>query len=176
MAWSELLVSTKTVRQSSENLDIVELIIDDHKPLKDLIEVMKDDDEALDERRRAAEEFAIYLVAHAKPEESVLYEQMKSKPDLRAEAFEALTEHELADLVLEEMKRAPNDDVLSAKIKVVAELVEHHIEEEEDEILPEVKKTFDRRALEKMGARFLEEKIKILEQGGDDAPHEREMH
>lgn len=176
MAWSELLTNAKSMKTTAKDLDIVSLIEDDHEPLKELIKVMKDNDEPLERRRAAAEEFAIQLTAHAKPEEAVLYEKMKTKPDLKEEAFEASTEHELADLVLEELKRASNEDVLSAKIKVVAELVEHHIEEEEGEILPQVAKTFSQSELQELGSRFLEEKVKILEMGGDDAPHENQVH
>jgi len=129
---------------SSKNAgDIVELILRDHKPLKKLIKVMKGEKASIAEKRRAFEEFAPLLKAHAKPEEESLYVHMKGEEDLRMEAFEGDTEHAIADQLAEEIQGIDDEDVWVAKVKVLAELVEHHIEEEEEEMLPDVKKEMD---------------------------------
>lgn len=154
----------------------VELILEDHKRLKELISVMKDVDQDWNDRRDAAEEFAIQLVAHAKPEEEVLYEAMKQNPNLRVEAFEGETEHNLADQLLEEIRRAKDDDEWSAKVKVIAELVEHHIKEEESQILPDVEKELSEEVLNTLGGKFLTKKMQMFEAGGEDSPHERGQH
>jgi hemerythrin superfamily protein len=164
-------IKTKVTADTSDE-DIVELILEDHKPLKEFIVIMKDVEQPLDKRREAAENFAVQLVAHAKPEELVLYAQMKKVEELKIEAFEGETEHSLADQMLEEIKRVTDDDVWSAKVKVLAELVEHHIEEEENDILPDVRKKMKLSLRERMGEQFLDEKSKMLEVGADDAPPE----
>ncbi len=120
--------------------DIVSLILKDHKPLKSLIKVLKEPEKGMGERRKAFEEFAPLLVAHAKPEEAALYSHMKRDDDLREEAFEGDAEHALADQLLEDLKTITDPDLWSAKVKVLAELVEHHIEEEEEEMLPDFQK------------------------------------
>jgi hemerythrin superfamily protein len=110
-----------------DTADIIQMIMVDHKPLKKLIKVMKDSDQSLSARQKAFEEFAPLLVAHAKPEEQVLYVYMRKDEDLREESFEGEVEHGLADQMLEEAKRTDDEDLWSAKVKVLAELVEHHI-------------------------------------------------
>ncbi len=155
--------------------DIVQLILKDHKPLKQLIKVMKDSEG--DEQKEAFEEFAPLLTAHAKPEEQVLYEFMKEEEELRMEGFEGDVEHGLADQLVEEIKRTDDDDHCAARIKVLAELVEHHIEEEESELLPDFQKfckSKEERA--EMGELFLFLKQRLEDRGSDDAPSEQDVH
>ena len=151
-----------------QSTDIVDLILKDHEPLKKLIKIMKDSDKELSERKAAFEEFAPVLIAHAKPEELVLYTFMKRDEELREEAFEGDVEHTLADQLLEECKRTDDEDLLGARIKVLAELVEHHIEEEEEELLPDFKKNSEHRDRIKLGEKFLKLKIDYLAAGDDN--------
>ena len=52
-------------------------------------------------------------------------------------------------------------DEWSARCGVLQELLEHHIEEEEDEMFKTARKLFDAKSLEKMGEEFLAEKAKF---------------
>jgi len=168
---SETQVNAKKVAKSES--DIVDLIIEDHEPLKELIEVMKDSEKSVLERSAAFEEFAPLLVTHAKPEEEVLYRFMKANKDLREGGFEGDVEHMLADQLIAEIKRTEDDeDLWSARVKVLAELVEHHIEEEEDEHLPNFKKHSKVPQRAEMGQRYAVLKTKFEAMGGEDAPHE----
>lgn len=155
-------------KQMLKETDIVSVIMEDHKPLKELIEIMKDSDKSADERLAAFNEFAPALIAHAKPEEETLYVYMKDNEELREEGCEGEVEHMLADQLLEEIKRTDDEDMRSAKIKVLAELVEHHIEEEEDELLPDFKKESDPQVRSKLGNAFLELKLKYLAAGDEN--------
>jgi hemerythrin superfamily protein len=162
---------TRGERTSSE--DIVSLILQDHKPLKQLIKIMKSSERDFSERQQAFAEFAPLLVAHAKPEEWALYSYMKDDEEMRSEAFEGDVEHGLADQMAEEAKRTDDQDVFSAKIKVLAELVEHHIKEEEEDLLPDFKKHASAEEREILGRRFIAFKNQIESEGSDDAPTER---
>lgn len=155
-------------RFQQQQSDIVDLILKDHEPLKELIEVMKDSDKDLAERKAAFQEFAPTLVAHAKPEEQVLYTFMKKKEELREEGFEGDVEHTLADQLVEECKRTEDEDLLGARLKVLAELVEHHIEEEEEELLPDFKENSKSQERIKMGDEFLRLKLDYLAAGDEN--------
>lgn len=154
--------------------ELIEMIMDEHKPIQRLIQIMKDTDNELSEREEAFEKFAPLLVAHAKPEEDTVYAFMKKTEDLREEGFEGEVEHILADQMLEECRRADDDDIFSAKLKVLAELVEHHIEEEESELLPSLKKSSSKEERNEILQQFLEAKQEILDEGGMDSPSERD--
>lgn len=159
---------TKTASTES-NSDIIQLILEDHKRLKKLIQTLKNTDKEIPTRMIAFEEFAPLLVTHAKPEEEVLYRELKKGESLREEGFEGDVEHGLADQLLEEVKRTTEDeDLWSARVKVLAELVEHHIEEEEETMLPKYRKQSTAQERETLGTKFLRLKEKLEEMGGDD--------
>lgn len=142
--------------------DILQMILDDHKPLKRLINVLKNLDLSLSARRSAFSEFAPLLTIHAKAEENTLYVHMKKEDqDLRLDGLEGDVEHSLASMMVEDIKQTVEKDVWSAKTKVLAELVEHHIEEEENEMFPEIKKEVEMMDLIRLGEDYSAEKEKI---------------
>ncbi|MCF9010995.1 hemerythrin domain-containing protein, partial [Pseudomonas carnis] len=67
---------------------------------------------------------------------------------------EAKEEHRTVDsLVLPDLKKTdPSSTEFSGRAKVVKELLEHHIEEEETEMFPQAKKLLGKALLEELGA------------------------
>jgi hemerythrin superfamily protein len=171
---SEGMEKVKKFLSTEEN--ILSVIREDHKPLKELIKVMKDSGRPLPERVSAFKDFAPLLLTHAKAEEKSLYDFMKTlESDLREEAFEGDTEHAIADQLCEEIKRSPDNDQLSAKIKVLAEMVEHHIQEEENDILPDIEESVDAKILQELTKKYADVQADIIAEGQDDAPPEAEI-
>lgn len=138
--------------------DIIKILKTDHEPLKKLIKVMKNTDNPIGERKSALKEFGPLLLAHAKAEEKVLYTFLKEMADMEIEGDEGEVEHKLAEQMLSEAKSATDEDLWSAKVKVLAELVEHHVEEEEGKVFPEFKKNSDINERKELGMEYLEEK------------------
>ena len=126
--------------------DITSLILRDHMPIKKLILTLKDSKVEISRKQPAYEEFKRALTIHAQAEEESLYVHMKEEDegdDLRVEGYEGDTEHAIAfDLIQEIDEIRSNDDQWMAKVKVLAELVEHHIKEEENEFFKKIRKEF----------------------------------
>lgn len=162
-------------RPNQSDDDIIKLILEDHKPLKEMIETLKDEDVEIEEKMACFEEFAPTLNAHAKPEEEALYKTMKRYEELRMEGFEGEVEHTLADQLIEEIKRTEDEDEWCAKVKVLAEIVEHHIEEEEENLLPDYKKASEREERQELGRQYSSLKEDFESRGGEDSPHEAEI-
>lgn len=68
-----------------------------------------------------------------------------------------------------------NESELGANIKVLAELVEHHIDEEESDILPAVKSALDSRVLHMLTEKYTAIQAQLIAEGQDDSPHERDL-
>ncbi|RYZ64307.1 MAG: hemerythrin domain-containing protein, partial [Proteobacteria bacterium] len=132
--------ATRNKAATTGNEDIIELILTDHIPLKALIETLKDDDLDRAAKAQPFEEFAYLLTCHAKAEEETMYVAMKNVKNLIVPSFEGDTEHGIADQLVHEINATPDDNEWLAKVKVLAESVEHHIEEEEEEMLKKVEK------------------------------------
>lgn len=95
---------------------------------------------------------------------------MKEDKETAIYGLEGDVEHGLADQLCEELKRERDEGMFMAKVKVLAELVEHHIEEEEEDMLPEYKKNSSKEEREELGQLYLQFQSEIEAQGGDDAP------
>ncbi len=141
--------------------DIIELILDDHRPLKELIKKLKDSDLDPGDKNVAFEEFASLLMVHSKPEEQSLYIFMKAADELKQEGMEGDIEHALADQLILEIKSETDPTMWSAKVKVLADLVEHHIEEEEEQMLPDFKRESSSEERRELGEKFVELKSTI---------------
>lgn len=155
-------ITKKVAKKSNSSADVIQIILKDHKPLKQLIKVMKSSKKSHKERMKAFEDFAPLLTVHAKAEEKVVYTFMKKEVDLREDGFEGDVEHGLADQMVEEIKRTDDEDLQSARIKVLAELVEHHIEEEEEDMFPDLKKQTTAEQREKLGQLYLDKKPEVM--------------
>lgn len=147
---------------SPEPQDLIDLILRDHKILWQLIKTMKSEDASVAKKRKAFAEFAPALVAHAKPEEKTWYKSMKAKKDMKVEGLEGDVEHGLADKLCKELKRTSDNDMFEAKVKVLAELVEHHLEEEEEEMLPSYRHSSKKEEREKLGMDYEKFRAKYL--------------
>ena len=154
----------KMLRDEKLNMnaeDVIELILRDHVPLKRLIETLKDDKIERSLKEGPLEQFVPLLVSHAKAEEKSLYVEMKKIKELRVGSFEGDTEHAIAENLIHEINATADDDKWNAKVKVLAELVEHHIEEEEEEMLKKVQSHMDLPTRKATGAIYTELKTEF---------------
>ncbi len=106
------------------------------------------------------------LTAHSTIEEEIFYPAVRGLETQKAEdvILEALEEHHVVKLVLEELPTVdPEDDNFAAKMTVLSEMVEHHADEEEDDMFPLAAKLGDGE-LEALGARMT---MRMEELGAD---------
>ena len=92
------------------------------------------------------------LVTHQHVEEAVLYDSLKDVEETRAEALEAINEHHVIDVLVEELSIMPKDsDEWYSKFSVLSELLEHHLKEEETEFFAVARKVIDAPRAEELG-------------------------
>lgn len=135
--------------------DIVQIIKEDHIPLKQAIAVLKSEQKTDSQKKHALKEFLRNLELHAKAEEAALYANAENESEVRSSVLEGYEEHEVADTFILELKGLDFEnkwnDFIAAKAKVLAEMVEHHVLEEESELLPDCEECFSKEELLKMG-------------------------
>jgi hemerythrin superfamily protein len=119
---------------------IIEMLKEDHEKVKGLFE-----DFGSAEGRQQADIAAtaiMELEVHADLEEKLIYPAIRKEIDEDEMMNEAVEEHHLVHILIKELKKLkPKDEVFQAKFKVLGELVKHHIEEEEGEMLPKAEES-----------------------------------
>jgi hemerythrin-like domain-containing protein len=75
------------------------------------------------------------LLQHMYGEESGLYRMLKEHEESKLVAHEGFEEHHIARIVLDELRGlSPSEESFEGKAKVLSDLADHHIEEEEEEL------------------------------------------
>jgi hemerythrin superfamily protein len=113
-----------------------DLLKKQHREVKGLFKKMEGTDSPR-MRRQLMNEIARSLEGHTLIEEEIFYPAVRGLETQKAEemVLEAYEEHHVVKLVLAELPRVnPEDERFEAKMTVLAELVEHHVEEEEKEM------------------------------------------
>ena len=98
------------------------------------------------------------LTVHTFLENEVMYPQVRElMPELEDEILESYEEHHVADVLCMELyAMAPDAERFDAKVAVLMENVTHHMDEEEQEWFPKVRKGLSRTTLQDIGGRMVE--------------------
>jgi hemerythrin-like domain-containing protein len=110
------------------------------------------------------EELANDLAAHMAIEQDILYPRAKAvDPSLVLESFE---EHALAEIGLRRLLATdPDDATFKAKVITLRELIQHHVEEEEEELFPKLEKALGEEKLKELGKQMAEVFAEAQQQG-----------
>ena len=116
-------------------------------------------------RTKTFNEIADALAVHATIEERHFYPGVKERQTEEI-LLESVEEHlEIKRAIADLLEMDADEDEFMAKVKVLQEDVEHHVEEEEDELFPKVEKLFDEEQLEAIGA-LMDETAEQLKREG----------
>ncbi len=93
------------------------------------------------------------MSVHASIEEEIFYPAARRFiADAADDVLEALEEHHLVKLTLAELETMdPGHERYGAKVTVLIENVRHHVDEEEGELFPTIRKALDTAQLRKIG-------------------------
>ena len=144
--------------------DATRLLSEDHRKVEGLFEQFEK--AGGDGRKeKIAREICMELKVHAMIEEEIFYPALRGKIEEDA-LDEAYVEHDGAKMLINEIEAGgPDDDFYDAKVKVLKEQIEHHVEEEEkirDNIFQQARAAdVD---LEALGERMAARKAELLEQ------------
>jgi hypothetical protein len=113
--------------------DAIALLKADHRKVEDLFakfQAAKGDGK----KQAIAEQICMELTVHTKIEEDIFYPACEGavEEDLLKEAY---VEHDGAKVLIAEIEAGgPDDEFYEAKVKVLSEQIEHHVEEEEKRV------------------------------------------
>lgn len=129
--------------KSNGSIDAVELLTQQHREVEEMFERFeKMTDRAKVSKKKLADEICNALIMHTTIEEEIFYPATReASEDTEDLVDEAVVEHASAkDLIAQIMEMDPDDDLYDAKVKVLSEMIEHHVEEEEKEMFPKTRK------------------------------------
>lgn len=143
-------------------MNALDLLKKDHAAVKALFRTYeKAGDRAEVTKKSLFDEIKAELDVHAEIEEQIFYPAVKAARSEEAKdtVREGLEEHAIVKTLLGELSAmTPADEQFDAKMKVLIESVEHHAEEEEEEMFKQARKVLSEERLERLGADMLASK------------------
>lgn len=156
----------KATRAAAKPADAIKLLKDEHREVKKWFkayEKLEDDGEKQD----LAQKICLALTVHARIEEEIFYPAARAAIEDDDLLDEAEVEHASAkDLIAQIRSMKPGDDLYDAKVTVLGEYVNHHVEEEESEMFPECRDADLDLDLKELGARMAERKAELMKEAG----------
>jgi hemerythrin superfamily protein len=143
--------------------DAIVILKNDHKEMRKLFrEFERAGEKALKTKGSLVNKILEALTVHTYLENEVMYPAVRELlPDLEDDVLESYEEHHVADvLCMEIATMSPGDERFDAKVTVLIEIVEHHVEEEEDDWFPKVREGLGRKQLAEIGAQMQAKRAK----------------
>ncbi|MBX9568008.1 MAG: hemerythrin domain-containing protein [Candidatus Obscuribacterales bacterium] len=138
--------------------NVIDILKADHREVEGLF---KEFENAIsdEERKNLIDEIVKEISVHASVEEKLVYPELESEGEKTKEALE---EHHAVKMLLAELAdMTGSEETAPAKVKVISEMVKHHVQEEELGLLPKLKSKAE--DLDELGALVLQEKELLLE-------------
>jgi hemerythrin superfamily protein len=144
--------------------DALALLKQDHEKVAQLFKQAEKDEDIQEE---IFSEIKSALTVHATIEEEIFYPAVKKakSEQTKDEVLEALAEHKQIKALLAELSNmSGDDDSFGPKLKVLKEDVEHHVEEEQDDMFPDAKKYLGEKRLAELGLQLEKRKQELMDE------------
>lgn len=139
-------------------MDALELLTSDHDTVRGLFDRFRTAKENGDdeEMKSLQEQIFSELETHTRIEEEIFYPELRAldADELDDEVAESVQEHHVVKVLMREISDLSSDEVFEAKMTVLIENVEHHAEEEEEDMFPDVRERMSSEQLEDLGRRL----------------------
>ena len=139
----------------------LELLKQDHREVEEWFDEYNELKEDDDRKRALVEKICLALKVHAQIEEEIFYPQAREATKDNDLIDEAAVEHATVKHLIGEIEGMEVDEELyDAKIRVLGEMVKHHIKEEEKELFPELVSA--KKVLDAVGKEFAKRKEELM--------------
>ncbi len=141
-------------------MDAIALLEADHETVAGIFEKLEDTTErAIKTREEFFTKLKQELDIHAHIEETIFYPVLKKSDETRDITMEGIQEHHVVKVLLRELDAmGVGSETWTAKLKVLKENVEHHVEEEEEDMFVKAREVLSKEQLEELGAQMEQEK------------------
>ena len=141
-------------------MDAITLLKTDHEKVSGIFDQLEETTERAEKTREELfTKLKQELDLHAHVEEKIFYPALKEAEETREITMEGIQEHHVVKVLLRELDAmAVTSETWTAKLKVLRENVDHHVEEEEDEMFKKARTVLNTQQLEELGALIEEEK------------------
>jgi hemerythrin superfamily protein len=133
--------------------NVVDLIMQDHREVERLFEELKNDPA---KRPTLLPSLMALLIAHSRAEEAEVYPAARDEAGGAEEVEHSQQEHLAAEQLLERLAQAdPASTDFDSTLQELVDAITHHVQEEEETVLPGMQQNLPSERLDELGRAFL---------------------
>ena len=156
--------TSKSAAKSAPAPDAIKLLKDDHRQVEEWFDDFENTNSA-SKKQKLANQICLALTVHAQIEEEIFYPACREAGVEDDMMDEADIEHEGAKKLIAEIEAsAPGDDHYDARVKVLSEMIKHHVKEEEQRGGMFAKAKEADLDLKELGMELLQRKTELMKQ------------
>ncbi len=149
----------KEQEQLRKNANIYDILKQEHRDVKKLFK------QILDENRfqeNVYSQIKTALSLHMAGEEKLLYPRLENNQESRQLTLESYEEHDVGKKIINDIDSSTSDDTKLAKVKVLSEAIDMHVDEEENDLFKKAKRVLSDEDEHEIAKQFMAEKMQNL--------------
>jgi hemerythrin superfamily protein len=150
--------TTQSETMTADQEGIVQVLKTEHRQVEDLLAQLAAEENDT-EAQELVKQIKRELMAHSTAEDRVVYATIEQNEDMAEDIEHARDEHAGIDEALMELVQATfGDGDFKDKVQELTKCVQHHVKEEENEILPKASKFIDQQTSRELALLFKKQK------------------
>jgi hemerythrin superfamily protein len=138
-------------------MNALEFLALDHEKFSDLFDQLQEADE-FEDKQDIYELIRDELTLHTQAEETVFYPAIRELETLEEVVESSLAEHDRMTELLQEIDALEDESDFDSKLDELQDILDQHVDQEENEVFPKVRAQMDEHALEQLGQRLVQAK------------------
>ncbi len=151
-------LQTVSLQPESGKHSVINLLLTDHKLLRSLMKKVKSHKSSPEESMKAFADLKKSVRSLVLAEEKTFLSLIKDHPKFKDHVMEGYEEHRVHEYVLNGIMKVKETDRKVQQMKCFCEILEHHLDEEEEELFPRFKKHFAKSTEKKAGRNYLKKR------------------
>ncbi len=136
-------------------LSVVDLLLKDHRAIRDLMKKIQSSKSRPAQIKSAFSKLKLLVKSHVAAEEHGLLRVVMENPRFEEKAHEGYEEHRVHEYILSGIQGVSEQSRKIVQMKAFCEILEQHLDEEEEELFPRVKKLLALSTRKKLAKRFI---------------------
>lgn len=137
---------------------IVQVLQTEHRQVEDLLEQLASE-ESEAEAAELVKQIKRELMAHSTAEDRVVYSTIEQNEEMAEDIEHARDEHSgIDEALMQVVDASPGDSDFKEKVQELTRCVQHHVKEEENEILPKASRFIDQQSSRELALLFKKQK------------------
>lgn len=149
------LAESDTQKSSS---GVITLLLKDHRAMRKLMATVKSPRSTNAKKVSSFKTLEKLVRSHVKAEEKALLKRIDKHEVFEDEAVEGIEEHRIHNKVMSDIHLIQSPKRKLTRMKIFCEFLEHHLDEEEEDLFPKFRKYAALTTRKKMGTIFLEKR------------------